>query len=810
MLPLAALTVCFLSALTPFSWATNDGIEMVRSMRRFFEGRPSREDIFENRQGLSESFQQGKEGLRGPALLRNCAADEGEAHAIMRDLLEPWAEAWRRGGAESQPRWAEDAERNAWHGPVKGEPRAIGKIRHWKWKRAAGATMTEYIRGFSRIEDVSVDLLFLKAGPKERNDDFSLRTARSQIRLDVRGFEGEARRHDRVVLDAFVRKTKAGWRMVKLDLLEGETLRHQRASYQESHVPPLSAASRAGVRSGFALSTADFDGDGKVDLFVGGRERSWLLRGDGKGGFSDSGQEEISALTHASSAVFGDFLGSGRQDLLVLRFRAEYSVSGSPVGPAQAELALFRNRGKGKLTRTPVVDGIPWSQHFSPSLAVADFNRDGRLDFFRGISVPKAFPLVSGGQVVGSPVAVSGLYLGGKAGFRRAPAPAPSSPSAHSERLYFPAALAVDFNRDGASDLLVIDDERGNLVPALLNDGRGGFLQADRQISDHIYGYGMGIAAGDVDGDGILDLALTNVTFSAMERLALGCEENWEIKIPFINLNPHLQLFKGLGGGKFAEVSRASGLTFPGEGLAGVEFVDYNGDGLDDIFVANGLWSGDSREQDLGRFFYGFADGAVPRFLFMEGEPQASPLYRFLTGFRGDIDEKGEGMERPSLGGFQRKRLYRNLGGGKFLEVGFLEGVDSIADGYTVARADLDGDGREDLILRNADPGVPEAKFPPVQVFMNKNDEGNHTLKISLLGKKSNLEGIGAEVEVWVKGRRQVKQMLANSGTVQSQKALIFGLGKARKADHVIVRWPSGKVGRWRGLFGSAMLREGI
>lgn len=167
------------------------------------------------------------------------------------------------------------------------------------------------------------------------------------------------------------------------------------------------------------------------------------------------------------------------------------------------------------------------------------------------------------------------------------------------------------------------------------------------------------------------------------------------------------------------------------------------------------------------------------------------------------------------MAGFQRKRLLRNDGNGHFVDVAFMEGVDSIADGYNVAKGDVNGDGIIDLVLRNADPGTKEVRFSPIEMFVNQNTENNNWLKISLEGVKSNHDGIGTKVTVKAAQKSQVQELIANNGCVQSEKALYYGVGRESQVD-IRVEWPSGisqnfknvKVGQIRIVEGQSDLQR--
>jgi hypothetical protein len=137
-----------------------------------------------------------------------------------------------------------------------------------------------------------------------------------------------------------------------------------------------------------------------------------------------------------------------------------------------------------------------------------------------------------------------------------------------------------------------------------------------------------------------------------------------------------------------------------------------------------------------------------------------------------------------SLNGRERKCLFRNNGDGTFTDVAWVNGADRGDDGRGLAVVDYDGDGRVDLIMRNY--------RQPAQVFHNGGPPG-HWLQLKLVGTRSNRDAVGARVELWSGGARQVRWVTAGSGYLSGQSLVQhFGLGAASQAERVTIAWPSG------------------
>ncbi len=141
-----------------------------------------------------------------------------------------------------------------------------------------------------------------------------------------------------------------------------------------------------------------------------------------------------------------------------------------------------------------------------------------------------------------------------------------------------------------------------------------------------------------------------------------------------------------------------------------------------------------------------------------------------------------------SLSGYERNRVYLNSRGREFFEIsGLTGGADSDGDGRSVVASDFNGDGMEDLIVRQAGGGsflLFENRFPKA-----------HWLAVTLRGTKSNTQGIGARIVAEVGSQKIVRELYpANGFKAQGPARVHFGLGQSAKVDRLTVTWPSGLV----------------
>jgi len=136
--------------------------------------------------------------------------------------------------------------------------------------------------------------------------------------------------------------------------------------------------------------------------------------------------------------------------------------------------------------------------------------------------------------------------------------------------------------------------------------------------------------------------------------------------------------------------------------------------------------------------------------------------------------------------------LFRNLGRGKFAEVTGSAGAEFAAArvGRSAAYADVFNNGRLDVLF-STNGGAPH-------LFRNvASGSANRSLRLKLVGTKSNRDGIGSVVRLATPDGTQAQMLRSGSSYLSaSELVLTFGLGKQGKADSVEIRWPSGQIDR--------------
>ena len=408
-----------------------------------------------------------------------------------------------------------------------------------------------------------------------------------------------------------------------------------------------------------------------------------------------------------------------------------------------------------------------------------------------------------------------------------------------------------DYDDDGFDDIFISALGQSHLFH---NNGNGTFTDVTKSAG--IWGpseFSTSAAWVDYDRDGKLDLVVANyVQWS--EQTDLYCTLDGAHKsycTPESYKGTSVRLWHNLGGGKFEDATQKAGLGDPTSKSLGIAILDANGDGWPDVLIANdtqpnklylnkkdgtfeerGVAAGIGFSEDgVARAGMGtdaadydrsghasvlisnFANQMVSLFhnegngLFVDEAPQSevgrATLVTLGFGcFFFDYDNDGwpdifvaDGHIEDEIERVQKRvtyaepsHLFRNLGGGKFTEVtaqmGKVFAAPKVA--RAAAYADIDNDGFLDiLVTTNAGPAY---------LFHNQGGT-NHSLRIKLVGVKSNRDGIGAVVRVASGSDKQWKMLRSGSSYLaQSELVLTFGLGQQAKADSVEIQWPSGQV----------------
>ena len=414
-----------------------------------------------------------------------------------------------------------------------------------------------------------------------------------------------------------------------------------------------------------------------------------------------------------------------------------------------------------------------------------------------------------------------------------------------------------DYDNDGYDDLYVTYYGRNHLFHNERN-GKFKDVTAEAGVSGNGAEWGTGCAFVDYDRDGRLDLMVANYVhfdLATIPKPGEGVRCLW--KGTPVMCGPRglpsapNTLFRNLGSGHFGDVSRSSGIEKTnGHYCFSVSTLDYNEDGWPDIYVAcdstpsilyrnnhdgtftdvgaeaGAAYDEDGREQAGMGSAIGDYDGDGHEDIFKTNfSDDVSSLYRNEGDgtFTSMIQQVGLGLNTQYLGwgvvfvdadndgwpdlllvnghvypevdtshlGSTYKQpclFYWNTGTGRFKDLSKKAGpgCTSVTSARGLAVGDLWNDGRVSAVTNNID-GSPK-------LLVNEAVNKNHWLGVSLIGTRSNRDGIGARVTVSAGSRHYVQEVRSGSSyDSSSDLRLHFGLGTASTVDGIDVRWPNGE-----------------
>jgi hypothetical protein len=500
----------------------------------------------------------------------------------------------------------------------------------------------------------------------------------------------------------------------------------------------------------------------------------------------EAAKDYIFETTSGGAAIF-DYDGDGRPDIYLVNGSTSAAMRGKEKAP---RAALYHNLGNWKFEDVTDKAGVA-NERWGFSVAVGDYNNDGRPDMFVGnFGVSRLYRNNGDGtftdvaEKVG--VARKGWSTGASWG---------DYDGDGRLDLFVPGYVAIDLNHlpPSPSEVNTAAGCQFRGVPVMCGprglpgegdnlyhqkaDGTFEDVSVKAGVSDPEKFYGFSSAFVHVDDDKLLDLIV-------------------------VNDSTPKQLYINNGNGTFKEIGYPSGVALNENGREqagmGLAVGDYDNDGRVDFHITN--FSDDSNV-----LYHNDGDQNFTDITFQVGLGEVSiPFLGWGTSFI-DYDNDGwldlfvvNGHVYPAADKYQwgtsyaqQALLFRNVKG-KFERVGAPPG-NALANPWPargLAVGDLDGDGRLDLVINNLD-----AK--PV-VLRNVAATTGHWLGLRLVGdvaKKSPRDAIGSVAYVTTGSVRQRQDVV--SGAVycsQNDMTLHFGLGAATKVDKLEIQWPDGSV----------------
>ncbi len=460
---------------------------------------------------------------------------------------------------------------------------------------------------------------------------------------------------------------------------------------------------------GGGVALFDCNNDGLLDIFLtGGKQDDALYIQESDRFFFSNKSEELGLSTllnkvNSVGVAIGDVNNDGWKDIFVTTFIGEPNK------------LLLNQEGQGFIDISSSA-GIDESS-FSVSATFGDFNKDGYLDLHVSNYIYRTHFLTGhdGEDSIAHICSDDFWYLNnGDLTFKRV------STNYGFENIGCTlAGMFTDFDLDGDIDLLLANDfgaqvEENKLFVNQFPQER--MVEQSENLGADLGIYTMGIASSDYDRDGDLDYYMTNIG----KNVLLNQEESY-----------------------FTNVATSAGVEdeFEGDAFAvgwGCQFIDYDNDGWDDLFVSNGY----------------------------------IPALDYIANPRKN-----------------RNNFFINQRNGSFEEAREISGLSDDIVNRGSAMGDLDNDGDLDLVVAGIRSTANDELLS--RVYINKTDTENNFTQIELKSSSALANTLGAICKLYTSAGMIIKeyQMDGSHCSVNSE-ILNFGLGKIDHIDSLIVQWP--------------------
>lgn len=524
---------------------------------------------------------------------------------------------------------------------------------------------------------------------------------------------------------------------------------------------------------GGGVAIGDINNDGLQDIFFTGNlvgDRLYLNKG--KMVFEDitksAGIEDNGGWS--SGVLFGDVNRDGYQDIYVTRELYDNR-------PELRKNKLYINNRDNTFTEQAELYGIEDNQR-TRHATFLDYDKDGDIDLFLCNQPPNPgdySPYYKTELLLDQ--YTPRLYENQGTHF------ADVTEKAGLHRPGFPNSVSAnDFNNDGWVDLWLANDYWvGDFL--YMNNGDGTFTDKIHDNTGHITFSSMGIDAGDLNNNGLLDVMVLDMVPEGHYRRhrnmgGMNSQAFWKV----VNEEGHYQyftntLFLNRGNGVYSEIVQLAGIESTDWSWTTL-IADLDNDGWKDIFIANGLMR-DIRDFDAANEFPKVIETAINQYL--ENNPNPGEISIW------DIVNMQKALDvSPSV-----KLLnyaFKNNRDLTFTKMTGAWGFEQKTFSNGAAYADLDNDGDLDIVINNINDIA--------SVYQNNAEkiDKSHYLRIKPVADRKEISILGTKILIETENGQQFFEITSVRGMYSTSEHLAhFGIGELEKVNRLIVQWPDGR-----------------